>query len=127
MDSLLLTLTDTPVPTDWTQTIVTIGTVLFGAGAIKVYKLIIATRKARRREDNADSNEYKDSLKAKVDELESKVDDLQIKIGEMIGMYTDRILVLSTELAESHVYVEFLNKEIEGKDIVIKDLQSIKN
>ena len=93
-------------------TLSVIGTIGVG-GLAKLIQMWIDYVEKKKISSKAPAKELKDSLKSRVVELESKVDSLQIKIEEMIKMYTERILFLSTENARLQAELESAHKEIE--------------
>lgn len=80
--------------------ITTIAGTLGAGGLVKLSKLYLNYRR-----------ELRDSLKYRVVELEEKVDHLQSRIEEMINMYSEKIIVLSTEKATLTVLVDTLKVE----------------
>ena len=100
-----------------------IGTVGVG-GVIKLFQVHTKSKRDKRKEANAGTIEFKDSLKERVIELEDKVDGLQDKIEEMIKMYTDKIIALSTETATLRAENKGYVAEI---DELKSEIHSIKN
>ena len=80
--------------------ITTIAGTVGAGGLVKLSKLYLNYRR-----------ELRDSLKYRVVELEEKVDHLQSRIEEMINMYSEKIIVLSTEKATLTVLVDTLRNE----------------
>ena len=78
----------------------TVAGTLGAGGLVKLSKLYLNYRR-----------ELRDSLKYRVVELEEKVDHLQSRIEEMINMYSEKIIVLSTEKATLTVLVDTLKVE----------------
>ena len=122
MTTVLLQATEASASIHWTEILMTLGTIVTGAGGVKIIKVISKNRKDKRAELHADSEELKDTLKTRVEELEDKVDSLQSKIDKMIDMYTGKILELSTTKAELLIKVEFLEKDNTEKDKTILEL-----
>ena len=100
-----------------------IGTVGVG-GVIKLFQVHTKSKRDKRKEANAGTIEFKDSLKERVIELEDKVDGLQDKIEEMIKMYTDKIIALSTETATLRAENKGYVAEI---DELKSEIHSLKN
>jgi hypothetical protein len=89
----------TSIPLDTTTIVGTFITTVFAGGVGKFLQAYYKNKKEKRSEANAKNAELKDSLKTRVLELEEKVDGLQDKIQKMIDMYTEKIILLSTEKA----------------------------
>tara|TARA_R100001463_G_scaffold42850_4_gene89598 strand:+ start:5226 stop:5603 length:378 start_codon:yes stop_codon:yes gene_type:complete len=75
-----------------------IGTVGAG-GAVKLVQLILQYRKEMKAAETAPLDEYRESLKLRIESLEELVVTLRLHIEELIKMYSEKILVLSTENA----------------------------
>lgn len=97
--------------------IATIG----AGGLVKLVQLWLNYKKETNKENSSGGLEFRDSLKGRVVELEDKVDLLQSRIEEMIRMYSERILVLSTDNARLQAELDGANKDI---DKLLSDLEN---
>lgn len=114
--------------TDWVQMASVIGTLGIGTFIAKFTQTYFKNRKERRAEvkaeNTSDSTELKEEFKKRIDDLEEIVTNLQGKIEEMMEMYTEKVLQLSTEKATLLTKVEFLEIEIVEKEEAIKILRA---
>ena len=83
-----------------TTIIITLVSVLFGAGGWKFYEFLIKNKREKQKEDRSETNIFRDDLIIRVDKLEAdKVKCLQ------------SLLDISKEVASLTTKVEFLEKE----------------
>ncbi len=96
---------------DMVTVIITFISTIGAGGAVKLAKMYLQYRKDNKEASGLDSLAFRENLQERVIELEDKVDLLQAKIEEMIKMYTDKILLLSTEKATLQTKLEGLVHE----------------
>lgn len=85
-----------------TTIIITIVSVLFGAGGFKFYEFLIKNKREQNKEQSKEQTIFRDSLIVRVDKLENDKEGCK-----------DSLLKLSTELASLRTKVEYLEKENE--------------
>lgn len=93
--------------------VVTAISTIGAGGLVKLGQMWLDYRKVKKTEEYAPVNEYKDSLKQRVLELEDSLEALRARIEELITMYTDQILELSTERATLIAKFEAISLENE--------------
>jgi FtsZ-binding cell division protein ZapB len=91
---------------DYTTIIITFVSTIGAGGLVKLVKIYLDYKKDNKAASKVDSLAFRESLQERVIELEDKVDLLQLKIEEMIKMYSDKILTLSTEKATLQTKLE---------------------
>lgn len=96
---------------DMITVVITFISTIGAGGAVKLAKMYLQYRKDNKQASGLDSLAFRENLQERVIELEDKVDLLQAKIEEMIKMYTDKILLLSTEKATLQTKLEGLVHE----------------
>ena len=85
-----------------TTIIITIISVVFGAGGFKFYEFIIKNKREKNKENRSEQTIFRDSLIVRVDKLENEKESCK-----------DSLLEISTELASLRTKVEYLEKENE--------------
>ena len=85
-----------------TTIIITIISVVFGAGGFKFYEFIIKNKREKNKENRSEQTIFRDSLIVRVDKLENEKESCK-----------DSVLEISKELASLRTKVEYLEKENE--------------
>lgn len=85
-----------------TTIIITLVSVVFGAGGFKFYEFLIKNKREKEKDEMSDKSRFRDDLIRRVDILESDKDECK-----------NALLKLSTELASVKTKLEFLEKENE--------------
>ena len=85
-----------------TTIIITIISVLFGAGGWKFYEFLIRNKRDKQKEDRSEQTIYRDDLISRVERLE--------KVNES---KTDELMVVKAKAAALEVKVEFLERELD--------------
>mgnify|MGYP003129792432 CR=1 FL=1 len=83
-----------------TTIIITLVSVLFGAGGWKFYEFLIKNKREKQKEDRSETNIFRDDLIIRVDKLEADKDKC-----------LQSLLDISKEVASLTTKVEFLEKE----------------
>ena len=83
-----------------TTIIITLVSVLFGAGGFKFYEFLIKNKREKQKDELSEQTRFRDDLIRRVDVLESDKEECK-----------DALLKLSTELASLKTKLEFLEKE----------------
>lgn len=83
-----------------TTIIITLVSVLFGAGGFKFYEFLIKNKREKQKDELSEQTRFRDDLIRRVDILESDKEECK-----------DALLKLSTELASLKTKLEFLEKE----------------
>jgi hypothetical protein len=83
-----------------TTIIITLVSVLFGAGGWKFYEFLIKNKREKQKEDRSETNIFRDDLIIRVDKLEADKDKC-----------LQSLLNISKEVASLTTKVEFLEKE----------------
>lgn len=118
MISTLLQVAPTATTSSDTATIIVTAIATIGAGGVvKLAQMWFQYRKDKKQDESAPANEYKDSLKERVVELEENLEALRARIEELITMYTEKILVLSTEKATLTAKLEAYM----GENVLLRD------
>lgn len=111
---MITTVVQAVVPIDYTAIILTVLGTIGAGGLVKLVQMYIQYKKDKKQASGADGIAFRDSLQDRVVDLEGKVDSLQERIEDMIKMYSERIIVLSTENARLYAELESAHKEIEN-------------
>lgn len=119
---MLLQITETATSIDITTIVTTMVGTIGAGGLFKLVQLYYKNKKDKRKELGSDGLAFRESLQDRVIELEDKVDYLQARIEEMIKMYADKILTLSTEKATLIAENKAYKNEIEELKCEVKDL-----
>lgn len=83
-----------------TTIIITLVSVLFGAGGWKFYEFLIRNKREKQKEEKSETNIFRDDLMARVDKLESDKDKC-----------LKSLLDISKDVSSLTTKVEFLEKE----------------
>lgn len=99
--------------------VITIITTLGGAKAWEFYQKKLELNREDEREDKQNSLMYRDDLRERVAILETKLEDSQGDKEKLIASLGE----LKTALAECKVRIEFLEKSLDEKDKIIRQLK----
>lgn len=83
-----------------TTIIITLVSVLFGAGGWKFYEFLIKNKREKQKEDLSENNIFRDDLISRVDKLEADKDNC-----------LNSLLEISKEVSSLSTKVEFLERE----------------
>ena len=120
---MINTILQTSTPMDYSTIIITIIGTVGAGGLVKLVTLYYQNKKDKKVAAGADGLAFRDSLQDRVVELEDKVGLLQGKIEEMISMYTEKILILSTEKATLIAKLEAVQHE---NEVLAQELEELK-
>tara|TARA_R100000951_G_scaffold45653_1_gene38779 strand:- start:4703 stop:5011 length:309 start_codon:yes stop_codon:yes gene_type:complete len=90
-----------------TTIVVTLITVVFGAGGWKFYESRMKLKAEKNTDEQTEKNIYRDDLRERVRNLESLLKNSSVEKDEM----RDQILILTKEVSALRVKVDFLEKE----------------
>jgi uncharacterized protein HemX len=90
-----------------TTIVVTLITVVFGAGGWKFYESRMKLKAEQDTDEQTEKNIYRDDLRERVRNLESLLKNSSAEKDEM----RDQILILTKEVSALRVKVDFLEKE----------------
>ncbi len=90
-----------------TTIVVTLITVIFGAGGWKFYESRMKLKAEQDTDEQTEKNIYRDDLRERVRNLESLLKNSSVEKDEM----RDQILILTKEVSALRVKVDFLEKE----------------
>jgi len=121
---MITTILQTTAAMDYSTIIITIIGTVGAGGFVKLVQIYYQAKKDKKLAAGADGLAFRDSLQDRVVELEDKVDLLQSKIEEMISMYSEKILVLSTENATLIAKLESLQND---NVALIREIAELKN
>jgi len=122
MSNLILQASKAAEQSDMTTIIITVIGTIGAGGLVKLVQMFLQHLKDKRESVNAPAEEYKDSLKERVVELEDNLEALRLRIEELITMYSEKILVLSTERATLVAKLEAALAENEALREELKEL-----
>ena len=97
-----------------------VGTVGAG-GLVKLVQSFLQYKKDKNEKKHITNEDVRDVLQKRVGDLEGKIEGLQTRIEDMIKMYSERILELSTHNTKLSGDLDGANKEIER---LIEDLEN---
>ena len=102
---MLLQAADSSIGTIILSIVATVG----AGGLVKLVQAYYKNKASKRKDLGSDGLAFRESLQERVVDLEQKLDHLNERIEDMIEMYTEKILALSTEkatlIAENKSYI----------------------